>query len=42
MKSILISEQLHERLKEISLKTGIKIKNITEKALLKYIEENKK
>ena len=33
MKSILIPDELHEKLKEISIKTGIKIKAITEMAL---------
>ena len=39
MKSILITDELHEKLKQLSLDTGIKIKSITETALVFHIKK---
>ena len=40
-KSILISEDVHEKLKEYSKKTGIKMKILTETAILRYLHRLK-
>lgn len=41
-KSILIKEEIHLLLKEFSVKSGLKLKFITEEAIIKYIENNKR
>lgn len=40
-KSILISKGVHEQLKYCSKKTGIKIKVLTETAILRYLKKIK-
>ena len=40
-KSILISKEVHQKLKECSKKSGIKMKNLTETAILRYIRKIK-
>ncbi len=37
MKSILIEEELHDKLKEASKKTGIKMKSLTQTAIKYYL-----
>lgn len=39
VKSILISPEVHEKLKSFSLKSGKKIRSITEEAILIYLKE---
>jgi len=39
VKSILISMEIHEKMKKFSQRTGMKIKFITEKAIENFIEE---
>lgn len=40
-RSILIEEELHDRVKEASKKSGITIKNITETAIKYYLKKLK-
>lgn len=40
-KSILIDEDLHKKLKYCSIKTGIKIKHLTEAAIKSYLRKIK-
>lgn len=41
MKSVLIEEEIHKKLKEASKKSGIKIKSIVESGILYYINQMK-
>ena len=41
MRSILIDQELHERLKDYSKRSGIKIKKITEASIIAYLNKMK-
>jgi len=40
LKSVLIDKKLHEELKRFSVKTGLKIKSITEQSIKEFIKED--
>lgn len=41
-KTVLISSEIHNRLKVASKESGIKIKNLTESAIIDYLKKIKK